>query len=126
MKRNFNRWAKMVGCICVALAVGITTGCDDSDYDRDPPPGLGSLVVDNSTSTRVRVYLDGERVENVSSGEYRYYDLEPGTYRLVLDGTDTNQSWAGDVDVLTDRLTVVEIRTYSGDYRDFDIRIYFD
>jgi hypothetical protein len=33
---------------------------------------------------------------------------------------------AGDVDVLEGRRTVMEVRSWSSDYREYDVRIYFD
>ena len=47
-------------------------------------------------------------------------------YRVVLDGEDTDRAWADDVDVLEGRLTVLEVREHALDYRDFDVREYFE
>ncbi len=117
------RWC---GVLAVSLAAGWAAGCDDSEFDRDPPEGQGSLIVDNYTGDRVRVYIDGEQVESVSAGDHEYYDRDPGVYRVALDGDDTNRSWAGDVDILENRRTVLEVRGAAFDYEDYDIRIYFD
>lgn len=120
------RLGRGLGVLLLCGVAGLTGGCDDDNYSRDPIDGQGLLVVDNFTGSRVRVYIDGGREENVSSGKHRYYDLEPGIYRVALDGSDTDRSWAGDVDILERRRTVMEVRNYIGDYRYFDIRIYFD
>ncbi len=118
------RWA--LGLLLAVAAASGPSGCEDSEYDRDPPDGQGSLVVDNFTGDRLRVYVDGERLDSVKAGHHRYYDLEPGVHRLALDGDDTDRSWADDVDVLENRRTVIEVRSQAGDYREFDVRVYFD
>ena len=124
---GFGEWMRRGSLVfCLVATGGVLTGCDDDDYDRDPPPGLGTLVVDNFTGTRVRVYIEGERVANVGSDEHRYYDLEPGIYRIALDGSDTDRSWAGDVDILEGRRTVMEVHSYSADYREYDVRMFYD
>ena len=120
------RLGRGLGVLLLCSVAGLMGGCDDSNYSRDPVTGQGLLVVDNFTGYRVQVYIEGEREDSVSSGNHRYYDLEPGVYRVALDGNNTDRSWAGDVDVLENRRTVMEVRNYSGDYRYFDIRIYFD
>ena len=114
------RWAVAVGLI------GLFAGCDDERFDREPPAGLGSLVVDNFTGDRLQVYIDGQEREDTSAGDYRYYDLRPGLHRVALDGDDVNRSWAGDVDILENRRTVLEVRGSSCDYDNYDINIYFD
>ncbi len=126
MNRLAMRVRKWIWILPVSLAAGLVAGCDDSEFDRDPPEGQGSMIVDNYTGDRVRVYIDGERADSVGEGDHRYYDLDPGVYRVALDGDDTDRSWAGDVDVLENRRTVLEVRGYSGDYHEFDVRIYFD
>ncbi|HAL92356.1 MAG TPA: hypothetical protein DCM68_04955 [Verrucomicrobia bacterium] len=126
MNRLAGRIRKWIWMLPLIFAAGALGGCDDSDFDRDPPEGQGSMVVDNYTGDRVRVYIEGERVDSVGEGDHRYYDLDPGVYRVALDGDDTDRSWAGDVDILENRRTVLEVRGYSGDYDEFDVRIYFD
>ena len=121
------KWLRRLGIMAVVLASGLAAGCDDDDdYDHDVPAGQGSLVVDNFTVDRVRVYVDGEKMDSVGDGDHRYYDLAPGVHRVALDGDDTDRSWADDVDVLDGRLTVLEVRSAAFDYDDFDVRIYFD
>ena len=121
------KWLRRLGIMAVVLASGLAAGCDDDDdYDHDVPAGQGSLVVDNFTADRVRVYVDGEKRESVGDGDHRYYDLAPGVHRVALDGDDTDRSWADDVDVLEGRLTVLEVRSAAFEYDDFDVRIYFD
>jgi len=112
--------------VAAALAVVLPwlSGCDEDEYDHDPPAGQGTLVVDNFTGDRVEVYIDGMEVESVRSGKHRYYDLAPGVHRIALDGDDTRRFWADDIDILEGRLTVLEVRGYSGS--SYDVWIYFD
>lgn len=117
------RFGWMLG-LALAAALPWLAGCDESEYDYDPPAGQGSLVVDNYTGDRIYVYVDGLEVDSVRSGKHRYYDLEPGVHRVALDGDDTRRFWADDVDLLEGRLTVLEVQGYSSE--SFDVRIYFD
>lgn len=126
MKNRMNQMRLWLGIVALALATAMGAGCDDNEFDRDPPAGQGSLIVDNFTGDRILVYLDGTEESGVSAGKHRYYDLEPGVCRVVLDGDDTRRSWSGDVDVLEGRRTVVEVRSDSGDYREFEVSIYLD
>lgn len=120
-------WMNGLGILAIATMIAIwTAGCDDTEFDRDPPEGQGSLIVDNFTGDRVLVYVDGLKMESVSAGKHRYYDLDPGVYRVALDGDDTYRSWAGDVDVLESRRTVLEVRGYPSASDSFDVQIYFD
>ncbi len=116
----------LVGCMAVLAGLFLVAGCDDDEFDRNPPAGQGSLVVDNRTSERIDVYIDGARMENVRSGKHRYYDLDPGSYRIVLDGDDSRRSYADDVDILIDRITVMDIAPSSTNVRRFDVFIYFE
>jgi hypothetical protein len=119
----FRRWGLLLSLV---WALGLAAGCDDSTYDHEPPAGQGALIVDNFTGDRVFVYVDGKAADNVKSGKDRAYDLRPGLYRVVLDGDDVERSWAGDVDILEGRLTVMEVGDdgyYSGD---FNVNVFFD
>lgn len=69
------------------------------------------------------MFLNGIRVRDVDRGEVQYYDLDPGVYRVVLDGDDNPRSFAGDVDVLADQKTIMEVDLNLYDYRRFDIFI---
>ena len=110
----------------VAMALGMATGCDDSEYDHEPPAGQGSLIVDNYTGYRMYVYIDGQSFGDVSSGEDEYYDRSPGICRVVIDGEHADQSWAGEVDILEGRRTVLEVRPVYAGYTTFEVNVYFD
>ena len=122
---SWKRWLGLAG-MAATLALG-TAGCEtDDDYDHDVPAGKGTLVVDNRTPDRVRVYVDGAQVQSVGDGDERYYDLDPGPYRVVLDGDDTDRHWADDVDILEGRLTILKVTDDLGDFEDFNVDLDFD
>lgn len=108
-----------------AMALLLTPGCEDEEFDHDPPEGKGTLYIVNNTGDGMDVFINGSRVEGVGSGRKRYYDLDPGVYRIVLDADDSPRSWSGDVDVLRDRKTIMEVGLDSSDYRRFDVFIYY-
>jgi hypothetical protein len=126
MNGSVKPFFKKLGLLPLFLAVGILAGCDDSTFDREPPPGRGTLVVDNYTGDRLRVYVDGQEREKTSAGDHRYYDLLPGVHRVALDGDDVNRSWVDDIDILEGRRTVLEVRSASFEYDTYDTQMYFD
>ena len=126
MNANFRQRCKQLVVLALAVAAGLLGGCDEDEYDHEPPAGQGTLVVDNFTGDRLQVYLDGELVESVTAGKHRFYDLSPGLRRVVLDGDDVRRTWAGDVDILEGRLTVAEVKDNSNYYDDFDVWVFLD
>ena len=121
--KSSGRWMRNLALLVLA---GYFIGCDDEEFDHASPAGQGTLVVNNLTWDRVYVYVNGEEVNSVTSDKHQYYDLEPGVYRVVLDGDDTDRLWADDVDVLEGRLTVLEVQDHTILNDEFDVRIYFD
>ncbi len=115
------------GLAAVAAVVLLATACESDNpwHSNVPPEGLGALVVDNRTSDRLEVYLDGAEQMTVRGGRYQYIDFEPGTYRLVVMSTDGFRSFRDDVDIVKGRITVVEIRS-GGENREYNARIYFE
>jgi hypothetical protein len=122
------RWKGLcaAGGMMLAALMLVLAGCDDDRYDHEPPEGQGALYVENTTGDRVRVYIDGAEQERVRAGKNRYYDLDPGTRRLVLDGDDVQRSWVGDVEILEGRRTILEVRVSSVNYGRFEVYAYFD
>jgi len=116
----------MAGIGLALLLVLPVTGCDTDEYDHDPPEGKGTLYIDNNTSDGMDVYISGAKVPGVGSGDKRYYDLEPGLYRVSLAGDDTDRSFSDDVDVLEGRRTIMDVTNDFSDYRRYDVYIYFD
>ncbi len=120
-------WMKGLGVLALAAVITTgTAGCEDDDYDHDVPAGQGSIVVDNRTGDRIRVYLDGLQVASVGIGDERYYDLDPGQHRVVLDGDDVDRNWADDVDVLQGRLAILKVTADFGDFDDYDVDLDYD
>jgi len=99
--------AWLLACLAGCL---ILTGCDEEDYyDHSIPEGMGSLVVDNNSGDDISIFIDGVRVAGVDGGGWEVFDVAPGLYRVVLDSDDYDRSYSGDVDVLQDRLTILDI-----------------
>ncbi|MCS6771904.1 MAG: hypothetical protein NZ740_07750 [Kiritimatiellae bacterium] len=107
------------------LAVLLLGGCDvDDDRDHIPAPGNGALFVENNTSWEIRVYVNGEFVGRVGRFSDRPFDLRPGVYRVVLDQKDTARNWRDDVDVITGRLTVLDVADAPDS--ELDVVVFFD
>ena len=87
----------------------LMTSCDDGDYDHDPPPGQGSIIIDNGSGSDAEVYLDGVLKGVAESGEATIYDMDPGVYRLVLAEEDGDRNYRNDIDVLLNRLTILDV-----------------
>ena len=90
-------------------------GCDDLDddgEDYDPPEGKGALFINNdSLSTRVHVYIDGEKVPGrTGAGRTDVVDLDPGEYRVLLVNSESERViYREDVDILPGRVSVVDV-----------------
>jgi len=127
MKKQAHRvvqWSKIL--VLGMLFVLLLSGCDDARYDYTPPEGMGALIIENYTGDSVRVYIDGVQVETVSSGGQRIYDVLPGVRRVALDSEDILRSWAGDVDLLEGRRTIMELRGSNLQLEAFDVTLFFD
>ena len=117
-----------VGGACV-LAALLCLGCEDDDYlDHNPPPGQGSLIIDNRTSIDFDLFVDGEFTTEVKDGRERVLDLSPGIYRVVLDSDDDFYgSFREDIDILEGRLTILRIYPeFSGPSADYTVTIDID
>jgi hypothetical protein len=122
-KRRFR--GGLLCALAIFVAAGFLTGCEDDDFDHDPPAGKGTLYIVNNTGDGMDVFFNGKRVEGVGSGRKRYYDLDPGVYRVVLDGDDSPRSWGGDVDLLADRKTIMDVGLEPDNFRQFDVFIFY-
>lgn len=110
----------MLICVCAFLSVG----CEKDYRDHEPPEGMGSLVVDNRTSRRIDIFIQGYKTNSVSSFSYRTMDMNPGEYRVVLDERNGEKYYKNDVDVLEDRLTIMEVFDGTSTYT-FNVRVSF-
>ncbi len=102
------------------LAIALATGCEERNYDHTPPPGQGSLVLDNFTGDRIRVFIDGGDAGVLEDYDDDAWDLTPGLHRLVLDQRNGPRHAAWDVDIITGRLTVIRIRVSDWNWRLYD------
>ncbi len=132
MKSILARWGRMaLGLAGVAAVAAFTlslTACEeeDDDYDHNPPAGKGTLYVVNKTWNDIKVYIDGAKMETVDANKNEYYDLNPGLRRVVLDESNGDHEWEGDVDVLEGRRVILTAETEFGDDDDYDVDIDVD
>lgn len=116
-------------CVLALLAsLGFfVAGCDlDNRNSRkhNPPDGYGALVVENNSSGDIRVYIDGKEAGKLSNYSNRPFDLLPGIHRVLLDERHGSRSWRDDVDIIENRLTILDV---SGGWdSEFDVRVFFD
>ena len=122
-KTAFPRRA-LQGMLLLVVALGLA-GCDEDDYDHSPPAGQGSLIVDNRTSSDVRVYVDSQYLGTTGDWNDSAFDLAPGYHRLVLDEKDGYGYYAADIDILEGHLLVAEIRPGNSPYF-FDVFLWLD
>jgi len=122
-------WTPVPGRLALAivllLGVCVWSGCEDDDdkiYDHVPPEGKGTLVVDNDTADDINVYVNGVRKTRAGDGSESFTELDPGLYRVVLDGED-DRSWRNDVDILEGRLTILHVRTDFSHPREYDVDV---
>jgi hypothetical protein len=123
--RSIHGLRRIAAGIWMALLLPLC-GCDEDGYDHKPPAGQGAIVVENNTSDRLRVYIDGIEKDRVKYGKHGTYDCEPGLRRVALDGDSVRSAWSGEVDVLEGRLTVLVVEAPYADSRILDVRYYFD
>jgi hypothetical protein len=112
----------------IGIAVGLAamlTGCEDDSFSHKPPDGQGCLIVDNCTSDRLKVFIDGfEATPRVSAYDDEAYDLNPGVYRVVLQERHGHRSCREDVDILEGRQTIM--RVHLSDNYKYNTHVYFD
>lgn len=116
--------------VCLIAAAAIlcaAPGCDTEEgyYDHVPPAGKGSLVIDNNTADDITVFLNGTNTASVGDGNERIFDLSPGVYRVVLDEEHGSQDYREDVDILSDRLTIMHVSPGLG-HDEYNVDVEFD
>lgn len=126
--KSTHPWLPRSGCLLAgALAAILLAGCDDySPSDHEPPEGMGAIIVNNHTYSDINVYIDGVEQRDVGGGQDRAYDRSNGVYRVVLTEEDGIRSFSGDVDVLQDQNTILDVTNDSGNAARYDVFIYFD
>lgn len=108
MKKAALRISLLLTLVAAALS---TSSCETKTYDHTPPPGKGSIVVDNNSGSDTELYLNGSFVGKAESGDVTVFDISPGQYRLVLAETDGYRNYRDYVDVLENRLTILDVMT---------------
>lgn len=111
--------------VALIAAGALLAGCESRRFSHDPPPGQGSVVVDNWSDDVLHVYFEGYATNDVSRDDYEIYDLAPGVYRVVLDEKSGYRTFRDYVDVLEGQLTVMEV-TADSSSTEYKVRIYFD
>jgi hypothetical protein len=121
MKRRF--FARAAPLLAGLAILFLSPGCewDDDEFDHEPPPGQGSIIIDNFTPTDIEFYLNGRLQGKVNDDDDEAFDLRPGVYRVVLNDEDGNYNWADDVDVLGGQLTVLTVRIGSSLDDSYDV-----
>lgn len=130
MKTPPRRWPRLAPLLLAAL-LPLTAGCswdeDDDDKDFDPPEGQGALRVDNNTGDDIQVYVNGQRLGTVGDYSDRAFPLNPGLYRVVLDQKRGDRNYRDDVDIIVDRLTVLDVQRDDSFFDDdYDVEVFFD
>lgn len=129
MKQIWEKAVRSFTWVCAVATLVAVTGCDDPEdhhYDYTPPAGKGALMVDNNTSSDIKVYIDGVLQGTADDDEETPFDLAPGEHRLVLDEDDGDREYAADIDILEGRLTVARVTIDPTDAGDFDVSIKLD
>ncbi len=114
-------WIIWLNRIASALMISLLcASCEDSDddFDHDIPAGMGTLVVNNTTTSDIYVYIAGIEQQKAESDDYEFYDRAPGTYRVALEEKNGDRTWFGDADILEGHMTIMDV------YTDFDINDY--
>jgi len=119
---RFMRYGKISVVSLWVAGIMILAGCESDDYSHKPPPGQGSIIVDNKSVDVIHVYVDGYYANDVGDYDYEAYDRVPGLYRVVLDQKSGDRSYSHDVDVIEDKLTVLEVQIDELSW-EYDVRI---
>lgn len=119
---KFGTAALLAGAL---FGIGCHDWWEDDDHDHDPPAGQGAIIIDNHTFNDVRVFFNGIRQENTRDGKSKAYNLDPGVYRVVLDEIDGDRNFREDIDVLENKVTVIDLAN-SGSGTRFDVVVFFD
>jgi len=122
LKKNTLAWA---GLLTLLTAI---FGCnyDDDDFDHNPPPGMGCIIVNNNTANDIRVFVNGIATNNTDDADWEAYDMKPGVYRVVLEERHGDRSYRDDIDVIENRRTILDVTTDAVRRDRYDVYLYFD
>lgn len=113
------------GCALI-LACALIACEDDDDFNYTPQDGFGALIVDNYTDDDISIFVDGIELQETKDSSWRGYDLKPGVRRIVLDQQGGDHSYAGDIDILEGRKTIVDVYFSPDSIYLYEIRIDVD
>ncbi len=101
---------RIISSLAILTLCLISTSCeDDNDFNHTPATGTGTLIVNNVSFEDIDVFLDGDFLIQVDEDEKTYQDQEPGVYRVVLIGEDTDLTFREDVDIIETKLTILTV-----------------
>lgn len=125
---NTSRLRRWIPLLLLAGVIPLLTACDeDNDRDFDPASGKGAIVVDNNTGRNIIVFIDGVRQGRVGDFSDRAFELDPGVYRIVLDEDGGDRNYRDDIDVLVNRLTILDVDVDNDFFDDdYDVEVFFD
>ena len=133
MSRLFDSFFSKANVACCGIVIATASGFVGCEWDDDddamnhhPPPGLGSLIIDNNTANDLTVFIDGAQTNDTDSAKANWYDLTSGVRRVVLDEQNGDRSFSGDVDILQDRRTILDVSADPNDHSAFDVFINYD
>ncbi|HPG00151.1 MAG TPA: hypothetical protein PLE77_08770 [Kiritimatiellia bacterium] len=128
MKKHYLLPVKMAMMALLLAATAGLVGCelDDEDYDHNPPAGLGTMYIDNNTYDSLEIYVDAVKVGEVGDYDTHYFDLEPGTHRIVVQEEGGTASFRDDIDIVEGERTIVDVSYDSNDSSEYDVLVYID
>ena len=117
--------------VLLALLLAIPaafSGCEleDEDYDHNPPAGFGALYIDNNTADSLEIYVDAAKIGEVGDYDTDYFDLAPGTHRLVVQEEGGTTSFRDDIDIIEGERTIVDVSYDPDDPATYDVLVYID
>jgi len=106
----------------------VFSGCelDDEDYDQNPPAGFGAMYIDNNTADSLEIYVDAAKIGEVGDYDTDYFDLTPGTHRLIVQEEGGTTSFRDDIDIIEGERTIVDVSYDPGDSSTYDVLVYID
>ena len=128
MKKHYLLPVKMAMMALLLTTTAGLVGCelDDEDYDHNPPAGLGTMYIDNNTYDSLEIYVDAVKVGEVDDYDTRYFDLEPGTHRIIVQEEGGTTSFRDDIDIVERERTIVDVSYDSNDSSEYDVLVYID
>lgn len=129
MKKSYLLPVRLSMLALLLAATAGLVGCEldeEDDYDHNPPAGLGTMYIDNNTADSLEVYADSVKIGEVGDNDADYFDLTPGTHRLVVQEEGGTASFRDDIDIIEGERTIVDVSYDVGDTSTYDVLVYID